>query len=330
MSVNRCESRSGPDSHIPRQGGFIRPRHIMLTHPLPHRTARHRTTTVLLTLLVSTATPTFTSPAAAATVAAAELKSETEQAWRAYIRDMESRRARDIATRSMTGAGAAPTSAARPGPVTVTPLGENGTDGSVEIAGSSLIHHWRGRVVIPGVTLEDVLRQVRRAPRQSDVLASKILEDRGDTLRVYLKLTRKELITVTYNTEHLVELTRHGPGRASSRSVATKIAELADVGTPQEREKPAGSDLGLLWRLNAYWWYEEVPGGVLVECESLSLSRGIPLLLKPFASGTVDRVARESMTRTLATFREQVAATSASDRARVNGSAWRTPDHPSS
>jgi hypothetical protein len=84
--------------------------------------------------------------------------------------------------------------------------------------------------------------------------------------------------------------------------VATKIAELADAGTPREREKPAGGDLGLLWRLNAYWWYEEVPGGVLVECESLSLSRGIPLLLKPFASGTVDRIARESMTRTLESF----------------------------
>jgi hypothetical protein len=232
---------------------------------------------------------------AAAAPAAAELEPQTEQAWRAYIRDTESRRAREIATRSGFPA-------ARPGVVTVAPLGENGTDGSVEIAGGALVHHWRGRVVIPGVTLEDVLRQVRRAPRQSDVLASKILEDRGDTLRVYLKLTRKELITVTYNTEHLVELTDHGPGRASSRSVATKIAELADAGTPREREKPAGSDLGLLWRLNAYWWYEEVPGGVLVECESLSLSRGIPLLLRPFASGTVDRIARESMTRTLDTF----------------------------
>jgi hypothetical protein len=212
------------------------------------------------------------------------------------------------------------------GAVRVTPLGENGTDGSIEVAGSALIHHWRGRVVIPGVTLEDVLRQVRRAPRQSDVLASKILEDRGDTLRVYLKLTRKELITVTYNTEHLVELTRHGPRRASSRSVATKIAELADAGTPREREKPAGSDLGLLWRLNAYWWYEEVPGGVLVECESLSLSRGIPLLLKPFASGTVDRVARESMTRTLETFRKQVTAMATHIQGIHERFRWSTPE----
>jgi hypothetical protein len=255
--------------------------------------ANHR---LLLSLIVSTATA---MPAAAA-APTPEPKSATEQAWQAYVSTTESRRAREIESRS-----AAKETGARPGPPTVTPLGENGADGSVEVAGGALIHHWRGRVVIPGVTLEDVLNQVRRAPRQSDVLASKILEDRGDTLRVYLKLTRKELITVTYNTEHLVELTRHGPGRASSRSVATKIAELADAGTPREREKPAGSDLGLLWRLNAYWWYEEVPGGVLVECESLSLSRGIPLLLKPFASGTVDRIARESMARTLETFSQQ-------------------------
>jgi hypothetical protein len=242
-----------------------------------------------------------------AAVAAAQLKPESEQAWRDYIRDVEARRARDTAARAGAASPAAATAPTGPTPqatgaITVTPLGDGGRDGSVEVAGGALIHHWRGRVVIPGVTLDDVIRQVHRAPRQSDVLAAKILEDRGDTLRVYLKLTRKELITVTYHTEHLVELTPHGPGRISSRSVATKIAELADAGTPREREKPAGADLGLLWRLNAYWRYEEAPGGVLVECESLSLSRGIPLLLKPFASGTVNRVARESMTRTLENF----------------------------
>jgi hypothetical protein len=276
-----------------------------------HRPSR-RTASVLLSLAVLAATATPRETSAAPAVEAAELKSATEQAWQDYIRNTESRRAREIATRSAkdsNGAEASPAASAaatsaKPGAgaVMVTPVGQNGADGSFEVAGGALIHHWRGRVVIPGVTLEDVLRQVRRAPRQSDVLASKILEDRGDTLRVYLKLTRKELITVTYNTEHRVELTRHGPGRASSRSVATKLAELADAGTPQEREKPAGDDLGLLWRLNAYWWYEEVPGGVLVECESLSLSRGIPLLLKPFASGTIGRIARESMARTLTTF----------------------------
>jgi hypothetical protein len=262
-------------------------------------------------LTLATAALMTLATGAGAEVAAARLQPETEQAWRQYVRETEARRARDIAAGRIGRASASSESAsdATRAPsadrVVVMPMGGSGTDGSVAVP-SGLIHHWRGRVFIPGATLDDVLRHVRLAPRQRDVLASKILEDRRDTLRVYIKLARTELITVTYNTEHLVELQAHGAGRASSRSVATKIAELADANTPREREKPAGDDLGLLWRLNAYWWYEEVPGGVFVECESLSLSRNIPLVLKPFASGMVHRVARESMTRTLDTMQQQV------------------------
>ena len=81
--------------------------------------------------------------------------------------------------------------------------------------------------------------------------------------------------------------------------MATRIAELDDAGTPQEREKKAGSDSGYLWRLNAYWRYEAVNGGVLIECESVSLSRGIPFVLRPFVTGAVEGVARESLERTL-------------------------------
>jgi len=54
-----------------------------------------------------------------------------------------------------------------------------------------------------------------------------------------------------------------------------------------------------LWRLNAYWRYEAVQGGVIVECESVSLSRPVPTLVRPVANPIVDRVARESLSRTL-------------------------------
>jgi hypothetical protein len=89
------------------------------------------------------------------------------------------------------------------------------------------------------------------------------------------------------------------PTRAAARSVATRIAELADAGTAKEREKPADDDSGFLWRLNAYWRYEEVPGGVIVECESVSLSRSVPMVVRPVANPIVDRIARESLQRTL-------------------------------
>lgn len=175
------------------------------------------------------------------------------------------------------------------------------------------VHHWVGAVFIPGAQLERVLRHLRdRAGRESesfdDVVASKLLARDGDRIRVYMKLRRESVITVTYNTEHTVEYRQLSGQRASSRSVATKIAELADAGTPREREKPAGDDHGFLWRLNAYWRYEQTDKGVLIECESVSLSRSVPLLIRPFVTGTVERIARESLQKTLVSLRKELTA----------------------
>jgi hypothetical protein len=173
------------------------------------------------------------------------------------------------------------------------------------------VHHWVGAVFIRGATLDRVLRHLRdRAGRESqsfdDVIASKLLSRDGDRIRIYMKIRRDSIITVTYNTEHALEYRQIGSARASSRSVATKIAELADAGTPQERETPPSGDHGFLWRLNAYWRFEQVEGGVLIECESVSLSRSVPLVLRPFVTGTVERIARESLVKTLTSLRAEL------------------------
>ena len=85
--------------------------------------------------------------------------------------------------------------------------------------------------------------------------------------------------------------------------MSTKIAELENPGTPQEREKPPGDDHGFLWRLNAYWRYEQMGDGVMIECESVSLSRSLPFLIKPVAGPIANRIARESLARTLKSLR---------------------------
>jgi putative flippase GtrA len=172
------------------------------------------------------------------------------------------------------------------------------------------IHHWVGAVFVPGATLGGVLGTLRaNAGRESesypDVLDSRLLARDGDRVRVFMKIERDApLITVTYNTEHDVEYRRLSPARASSRSAAVKIAELSKAGTPQEQEKPPGRDSGFLWRLNAYWRYEEIAGGVLIECESVSLSRDIPFVVRPLVTGAVNRIARESLETTLRTLRD--------------------------
>jgi putative flippase GtrA len=166
------------------------------------------------------------------------------------------------------------------------------------------IHHWVGAVFVPGMTVADAVRRLQdgagsESQTYDDVLASKLIARDGERVHIYLKLRRESVITVTYNTEHVVTYRPLGALRASSRSVATKIAELAGAGTPQEREKGAGTDQGFLWRLNAYWRYEQVDDGVFIECESISLSRGVPVLLRLFITRAVEGIARDALEKTL-------------------------------
>ncbi len=162
-----------------------------------------------------------------------------------------------------------------------------------------LISHWRGSVFLPGVQLDALLDRLQhpleQGPHQEDVLAVRVLGRGADSIDLFIRMTRTKIVTVTYDTEHHVEYRRHGPLRASSRSVATRIAELDDQG----RARTPGEDRGFLWRMNAYWRYEQVVGGVIVDLESLTLSRGIPRGMGTIASPLINRIARESMSRTL-------------------------------
>ncbi|MBA2302646.1 MAG: GtrA family protein [Acidobacteria bacterium] len=170
------------------------------------------------------------------------------------------------------------------------------------------MHHWAGAVFVPRTTVETVVKRLKdHAGRESesyeDVTASQLIERKGDSLRVFLKLKRDaQVMTVSYATEHAVEYRLAGR-RATNRSVSTKIAELADAGTPREREKRPGDDHGFLWRLNAYWRYEQVGDGVLIECESVSLSRSVPFVARPLVGPIANRIARGSLERTLRSLR---------------------------
>jgi len=253
-------------------------------------------------------------------VMAAKLQEKTLTAWKEYVRLTEERIKEELNSSSGFLAQdfqAVPKAqmerdAALSGQILVEKMKTLNPRGRKIKVPAGTLHHWRGSVFIPDVELESVLAQVRYPAQQEDlqedVLESRILEESEDSLRLYLKLVRSKIVTVTYNTEHLIEYQRHGEGLASSRSIATKVAELEDAGTPSEREKPEGNDHGFLWKMNSYWRYQQVDGGVLVECESLTLSRGVPVILAPFVKSIITGVARESMQRTLSSMRDRFAA----------------------
>jgi len=120
---------------------------------------------------------------------------------------------------------------------------------------------------------------------------------------MFLRFSMTKVITVVVNTEHDAQFYRDGPGRARSRIYSTRIAQVENAGTPNERELPVGRDGGYLWRLNTYWRLLQRDGGVYVQCESISLTRGIPFgfawMIRPF----VTSIPRESLEFTLNTTR---------------------------
>jgi hypothetical protein len=173
-----------------------------------------------------------------------------------------------------------------------------------------LIHHWYGAIFIPGIKIDPLLRWIQDYDQQykhfKEVEKSKLISQNGDTFRIYLQLTRTKVVTVRYNTEHTVIYRDNGPGRASSRSFTTKIAEIDHAGTASEKELPIGNDSGYLWRLNSYWRFREHDGGVIVECESVSLSRQIPYGFAWLIGDYLENIPRESLQSTLTSLRDGV------------------------
>jgi hypothetical protein len=249
---------------------------------------------------------------------AAELQPVTLKAWIAYVAATEKRIAGEVKSAKgflaldfqYPSAAAQERHAVLAGEIRVTKMETAEEDGGKLAVPAGMIHHWRGSIFIPGVGLEQILARVTNPAvedtRQEDVLCSNVLERGPDFLRIYLKLQRSKFVTVVYNTEHTVRVSRYGNDRAMSTSVATRIVELDKPNSDGEREKPEGQDHGFLWRLNSYWRYEQVAGGVMVECESISLSRSIPYILELLIRPLIDSTARESMQRTLGSMRDRL------------------------
>ena len=198
----------------------------------------------------------------------------------------------------------------RAGEVVVEPLQTLAGGGDIEIPGG-MVHHWVGTVLIPRVSLDETLAMVQDYDRYADIYApnvrkAKILDRSGGRFRVYAQLFMKKVVTVVLDTEYNADFVVVDERRAHVPSRTTRIVELENVGTPDERGRLEGNDRGFLWRFNNYCSFEERTEGTYMQCESVSLSRGIPLLLgllvRPFVTG----VPRESMTFTLEAARRRL------------------------
>lgn len=180
---------------------------------------------------------------------------------------------------------------------------EPGRDkGAIDIKGG-MIHDWIGSVFIPNTTLAKVAATVQNYDNHKniyrpEVVDSRLVERNGNLFRIRLRLLKKKIITTVLNTDHEVTYFPLDARRLHSKSRTTRIAEVENPGA-HEHELEPGDDHGLLWRLDTFWRFLERDGGVWVECEALSLTRGIPTGLGWLITPIVRDLPRESLTNTL-------------------------------
>jgi len=189
--------------------------------------------------------------------------------------------------------------AVREGKVLAEP--SNGA-GDIEIP-DGLIHDWTGAVFVPGATLAHTLRLVEdydnhKTIYRPEVIDSRLLSRHGEDFHIFLRVLKKQILTVVLDTEHDVRYVRLDHTRWYSKSTATRIAEVNNPG-PNEHELPPGNDHGFLWRLDTFWKFEQRDGGVYLECQAISLTRDVPAGLGWLINPIIRTLPRESLTNTL-------------------------------
>ena len=177
---------------------------------------------------------------------------------------------------------------------------------------NGIIHHWYGGVFVPDVTLDEVLALVKDYDAHDRVFAPDIEESQileaggdGDTFDIRYRFRKKKVITVVLETEHHVEYRQVSADRVYSMSRTTKVREVDDPDGRNEAKLPdTGS--GFVWRINSYWRFEQRENGTFIESESISLTRDIPLLLRPLISPFVNNVPRDTLTANLRNARAEL------------------------
>jgi len=225
---------------------------------------------------------------------AARLTPEAELAFQQYVAGVEARIERQHARPETYVAMLASERELRIEPV-------NGGSWS---AGGALLHHWRGAAFVPQATPKEMLALVRDFSHfpeyyAPEIVSASALVDDGENATLAVRLKERRIVTIVLDAEYQVHGKLQGEDRGYSISRSTHIWEVDDPGSRRERRRPEGDDDGFLWHLNSYWSFVRVPGGLLIECEAVSLTRDVPAGLGWLAAPVIDELPRTALEFTL-------------------------------
>lgn len=172
---------------------------------------------------------------------------------------------------------------------------------------SGMVHHWVSAAFVPGATLAQTVAFAQDYDHHAElfqpaVARSRLLRRNGNTFLVAFRFVQKRIITVVTDVESEAHFVALDPSRVEARVYATRIAEVEDAFSSNERVVRPDEGHGYLWRMNTYCRFVQRDGGVYIEFESLSLSRDLPTgigwMVRPF----VTSVPRDSLVFTLQTY----------------------------
>jgi hypothetical protein len=176
-----------------------------------------------------------------------------------------------------------------------------------------LIHDWIAAAFIPDTTAEDALALMQDYDNHKniykpEVIDSKLISRHDNDFQIHLRLLKRKIITVVLDTEHEVHYRPLDRTRWVCRSYTTRIQEVENAGSHEERVSPPDTGYGFLWRLYSYWRLQERDGGVVVECRAISLTRNVPFGLGWAIEPVIQKLPRESLINTLEATRQALHA----------------------
>jgi hypothetical protein len=260
--------------------------------------------------VIALATILYCLRASAPAVSAAELTPPAVAAFERYTRLTEARLDADVAQGAFLGIDGRSDAARRDvyarvwrGDVILERLETRNGRLPIDVPGG-MIHHWRGTVFLPRVTLAQALAMARDYDHYHDFFPdimrrSKLVSRSGDNSQIAQRFVVKRILTGVIDIESAVAYASAGPGRETVRAHSTRVAEVADVDTPREHELPVGRDNGYLWRVNSYCHFEEKDGGTYLQSEWVSLSRAVPFGLGWMVDPIVSSLSRDTLQQTL-------------------------------
>jgi hypothetical protein len=173
-----------------------------------------------------------------------------------------------------------------------------------------MIHHWIGSVLLPGVSLAKARAVVEKYDQYPRVLgpmvqSASILERNGPDFVVQMRTKVEKVITVVMDADYRIAYKTISPSKLHTKSVVVNVFEVQSAGAADERRVPGDKSGGYLWRLNTYCSFEEISAGTIEQCESISLTRGIPFPFGMIVGPFVNSIPRETLAFTLGRVREE-------------------------